>query len=187
MANHYVKAMPRLVDLPFTSFGDLDAYDLEVAIACRCGRTAVFNGQTVGPRGETLFNRIIMGARFTCSTVLPDGNRCRGLIVPKIRRRGREGWTLDDHVRALWARHPDADRKSTASGLKGMVARGEVAFLWCLTCQPMYEIDFVAFDEPPWDRYLRLESDVRFRCPACRKALGMHVHGFSNLREEKAG
>jgi hypothetical protein len=55
---------------------------------------------------------------------------------------------------------------------------GEVtlAFLFCGTCQPSWEINHVPIDKPPWSRLNRKSND-RFRCPACGKAVAWAVHG----------
>ena len=50
-----------------------------------------------------------------------------------------------------------------------------LAFLYCSTCQPSWEINHVPIDKPPWSRLNRKSND-RFRCPACGKAVAWAVH-----------
>lgn len=168
--------MHPVTDLPFRTFDDLPALGLEVRIDCRCGRRAVFDGSQ-----PVLVGRVIMGAQLKCQTVLHDGEPCRGQIAPLIGKSARQGWNLNDHVLALQARHPNADRQSRAAGYRGMLERGEIGFLYCMACVPPYAIEAVAFDELPWHRYLDAPPGHRFRCPGCRKTMAMHVHGYANF------
>ena len=91
---HSVARMPLL--LPFTTFGEAAAFDLDVELVCRCRRIVVVDGSSPFFR-----DRRIMDARFTCTTILPHGARCSAVPTVYIRKRGRRGWTLADHSRAI--------------------------------------------------------------------------------------
>jgi hypothetical protein len=155
--------------LPFTTFGEAAAFDLEVEVSCHCGRRVVIDGTTEGFR-----DRRIMGARFKCTTILPHGAPCAGLPSFDIRKRGREGWSLGDHSRAIRARQEKAPIDAKPGAFGQFVARGEVAFLYDIGCVPNYTISMVEFDEPPWDQFLD-KPWGRFICPGCRKPLEMHA------------
>ena len=51
-----------------------------------------------------------------------------------------------------------------------------LAFLYCSTCLPSWEINHVPIDRPPWSVVNRNGND-RFRCPGCRKAVAWCIHG----------
>jgi hypothetical protein len=51
-----------------------------------------------------------------------------------------------------------------------------LAFLFCVTCEPSWEINHVPIDEPPWSVVNREGSD-RFKCPGCGKAVAWRIHG----------
>jgi hypothetical protein len=53
-----------------------------------------------------------------------------------------------------------------------------LAFLYCGTCLPSWEINHVPIDKPPWSRLNRKSND-RFRCPGCGKAVAWRIHGPS--------
>ena len=59
--------------LPFETFGEAAAFDLEVEVSCQCGRRVVIDGMAPAFR-----DRRIMGARFRCTTILPHGVACGG-------------------------------------------------------------------------------------------------------------
>ena len=56
--------------LPFKTFGEAAAFDLEVEVSCRCGRRVVIDGMAPAFR-----DRRIMGTRFRCTTMLPHAWR----------------------------------------------------------------------------------------------------------------
>jgi hypothetical protein len=85
--------------LPFRTFGEAAAFDLEVEVSCRCGRCVVIDGMAPAFR-----DRRIMNTRFRCTTSLPHGVACAGLPSIYIRKRGRGRWTMADHSRAIRAR-----------------------------------------------------------------------------------
>jgi hypothetical protein len=60
--------------LPFETFGEATAFDLEVAVSCKCRRCVVIDGMAPAFR-----DRRIMGTRFRCTTILPHGVACAGL------------------------------------------------------------------------------------------------------------
>jgi hypothetical protein len=83
--------------LPFSTFGELAAFDLEVEVHCpRCGRRAPI---------ERVRDRCIMGQRFACETVRWHGMRCVGRGIPYIRKRGRVGLTIETHSKLMRSRH----------------------------------------------------------------------------------
>jgi hypothetical protein len=51
-----------------------------------------------------------------------------------------------------------------------------LAFLFCVTCEPSWEINHVPIDKPPWSVVNREGSD-RFKCPGCGKAVAWRIHG----------
>jgi hypothetical protein len=51
-----------------------------------------------------------------------------------------------------------------------------LAFLFCVTCQPSWEINHVPIDKPPWAALNRKDND-RFRCLGCGKAVAWRIHG----------
>jgi hypothetical protein len=81
--------------LPFETFGEAAAFDLEVEVSCQCGRCVVIDGMAPAFR-----DRRIMGARFRCTTILPHGVACTGLPSIYIRKRGRGRWTMTCPFRA---------------------------------------------------------------------------------------
>ena len=119
--------MPLL--LPFTTFGEAAAFDLDVELVCRCRRTVVVDGSSPFFR-----DRRIMDARFTCTTILPHGARCTAVPTVYIRKRGRRGWTLADHSRAMRSRQADALPADARRTFRSFVQRGEVAQLYDQGC-----------------------------------------------------
>jgi hypothetical protein len=89
--------------LPFETFGEAATFDLDVAVSCQCGRRVVSDGMA-----PAFHDRRIMGTRFRCTTILPDGVACAGLASIYIRKRGRGRWTMADHSRAIRARQAAA-------------------------------------------------------------------------------
>src|SRR5712671_4039781 len=85
--------------LPFKTFGEAAAFDLEVEVSCQCGRRVVIDGMAPAFR-----DRRIMGTRFRCTTILSHDVACAGLPSIYIRKRGRGRWTMADHSCAIRAR-----------------------------------------------------------------------------------
>lgn len=156
--------------LPFSTFGEAAAFDLEVEVSCRCRRRVAIDGLS-----EVFRDRRIGDTRFVCTTILPHGDRCTATPSIYIRKRGRVGWTLRDHARAMRARQPSCSPAAVRSTFRTIVQRGEVAHLYDQGCPLPYTIAAVELDEPPWDRFLDRPVD-RFVCPACRNGLIMHLH-----------
>jgi hypothetical protein len=75
--------------LPFKTFGEAAAFDLEVEVSCRCGRRVVIDGMAPAFR-----DRRIMGTRFRCTTILPHGVACAGSPSIYIGKQGRRRWTM---------------------------------------------------------------------------------------------
>jgi|HubBroStandDraft_6_1064221.scaffolds.fasta_scaffold14766_3 hypothetical protein len=155
--------------LPFETFGEVAAFDLEVEVSCQCGRCVVIDGMASAFR-----NRRIMGTRFRCTTMLPHGVACPGLPSIYIRKRGRGRWTMADHSRAIRARQAAAPIDAKPGTFASIVKRCEVAFLYDRGCVPSYTVAMIEFDEPPWDRFLD-KPWGRFICPGCGQTLDMHV------------
>jgi hypothetical protein len=155
--------------LPFRTFSEAAAYNLEVEVSCICGRRVVIDGGADYFRG-----RPIMGARFKCTTILPDGAPCKAQPSVYIRKRGRQGWTLGDHSRAIQAHQAQGPIDAKPCTFGQLVAHCEVAHLYDQGCVPSYTIGMVEFDEPPWNRFLD-KPWGQFICPGCRKPLMMHA------------
>jgi hypothetical protein len=156
--------------LPFCTFGEAAAFDLEVEVTCRCRRCVVVDAAAVAMR-----DRRIMGARFKCTTLLPHGEPCAGTPSLLIRRRGTAGMTVPDHSSALRARQRANPVRVVRGSFGEMVARGEIAFLYDQACVPGYTVAMIAFDLSPWDRFLG-KPWGDFLCPGCRRPLKMHCH-----------
>ena len=156
--------------LPFSTFAEAAAFDLEVEVSCRCQRRVAIDGQS-----DVFRDRRIGDTRFVCTTILPHGDRCTATPSIYIRKRGRAGWTLRDHARAMRARQPANSPPAARSTFRSIVQRSEIAHLYDQGCPLPYTIAAIELDEPPWDRFLDRPVD-RFVCPACRKGLIMHLH-----------
>jgi hypothetical protein len=114
--------------LPFETFGEAATFDLEVEVSCQCGRRVVIDGMA-----PAFHDRRIMGTRFRCTTILPDGA---------------------EHSRAIRSRQAAAPIDAKLGTFASIVKRCEVAFLYDRDCVPSYTVDMIEFDEPPWDRFL---------------------------------
>jgi hypothetical protein len=51
-----------------------------------------------------------------------------------------------------------------------------LAFLFCGTSQPSWEINHVPIDKSPWS-VVNHEGNDRFRCPGCGRAVAWRIHG----------
>lgn len=171
--------MPAYVH-PLRTFGDLAAFDLEATLSCRCSRRG-----TIDAASDFFRDRPIGGASFRCTTILPHGQQCSQRHVPHIRKRGRENWHLPDHWRAMMRRHPGAQEPDRCRTYRDLVHAGEIAWLSDTGCDGGYHIPMVAFDEPPWDRFLDKPIGA-IVCPTCRKAMSMrHTCGGHGLGGRK--
>ena len=54
--------------------------------------------------------------------------------------------------------------------------KDDIAFLFCVSCQPSWEINHVPIDQPPWSVAKRASGD-RFKCPGCRRPVAWRIHG----------
>jgi len=151
--------------LPFRTFGEAAAFDLEVEVFCRCGRCVVIDGMAPAFR-----DRRIMGARFHCTTILPHGVACGGSPSIYIRKRGRGRWTMADHSRAIRARQVAAPIDARSGTFASIVKRCEVAFLYDRGCVPSYTVDMIEFDEPPWIASSTSRGAVSFAQDAVRRS-----------------
>jgi len=52
-----------------------------------------------------------------------------------------------------------------------------LAFLFCVTCEPSWEINHVPIDKPPWS--VNHKGSDRFKCPGCGKAVAWRIHGLA--------
>jgi hypothetical protein len=87
--------------LPFSTFGELTAFNLEVEVRCpRCGRRTVIDSSA-----KVIRDRRIMGQSFMCKTVLWDGRGCPGGGIPHIKKRGRGHPSVEEHSRLLRSHH----------------------------------------------------------------------------------
>ena len=154
---------------PLRTFGDLAAFDLEAVVSCRCGRHGTIDGAALFFR-----DRPIGGTRFRCTTMLPIGlygRQCNERHGPTIRRRGRDGWNLPDHWRAMMRRNPGAaPPPHPPRTFRDHVHDGQIGWLHDTGCPAGYSVDMVAFDEPPWDRFLDRPLGA-IVCPACRQPM----------------
>jgi hypothetical protein len=89
--------------LPFETFGEAAAFDLEVEVSCQCGRCVVIDGMAPAFR-----DRRIMGTRFRCTTILPHGVACAGSPSIYIGKRGHWAMTMAEHSRAIRSRQAAA-------------------------------------------------------------------------------
>lgn len=160
--------MPAYVH-PLRTFGDLAAFDFEAVVSCRCGRHG-----TIDAGSDFFRDRPIGGNTFRCTTILPigmNGQQCTERHAPEIRKRGREDWNLQDHWRAMMRRHPGAiEANGHPRTFREHVHAGNIAWLSDTGCRAGYSIRMIAFDEPPWDRWLDKPIGA-IVCPACRKAM----------------
>jgi hypothetical protein len=129
--------------LPFRTFGEAAAFDLEVEVCCRCGRRVVIDGMAPPFR-----DRRIMGTRFRCTTMLPHGVACAGLPSMYIRKHGRGRWTMAEHSRAIRARQEAAPIDAKPGTFASIVTRYEVAFLYDWGCVHSYTVAMIEFDGP---------------------------------------
>jgi len=158
--------------LPFKTFGEAAAFDLEVEVSCQCGRRVVIDGMAPAFR-----DRRIMGTRFRCTTILPHGVACAGSPSIYIGKRGHWAMTMAEHSRAIRSRQVAAPIDAKPGTFASIVKRCELAFLYDRGCVPSYTIGMIEFDEPPWNRFLD-KPWGRFICPGCGQTLDMHVsHG----------
>jgi hypothetical protein len=134
--------------LPFETFGEAAAFDLEVEVSCQCRRRVVIDGMAPAFR-----DRRIMGTRFRCTTILPHGVACAALPSIYIRKRERGRWTMADHSCAMRARQVAAPIDAKPGTFASIVKRCEVAFLYDRGCVPPYTVAMIEFDEPPYDGY----------------------------------
>src|SRR5258707_10836229 len=111
--------------LPFATFGEAAAFDLEVEVSCQCRRCVVIDGMAPAFR-----DRRIMGTRFRCTTILPHGEACTGSPSIYIRKRGRGRWTMADHSRPIRARQAAAPIAANPGTFAPIATRCEVAFLY---------------------------------------------------------
>ena len=88
--------------LPFKTFGEAAAFDLEVEVSCRCRRRVVIDGMAPAFR-----DRRIMGTRFRCTTILPHG--VAGRRVPRVSRRPASRGSAGKPAQASWAEHGAGD------------------------------------------------------------------------------
>jgi hypothetical protein len=152
---------------PLRTFGDLAAFDLEAVVSCRCGRHG-----TIEADADFFRDRPIGGSAFRCTTILPlwsRGQQCTGRPLPEIRKRGRDGWNLVDHWRAMMRRHQGAPAGYPKTW-RDHVHAGDIAWLSDTGCRGGYSIRMIAFDEPPWDHLLDWPIGA-IVCPACQKAM----------------
>jgi hypothetical protein len=58
-----------------------------------------------------------------------------------------------------------------------------LAFLFCRSCQPSWEINHVLIDQPPWSVAKRVRGD-RFKCPGCHRAVAL-AHRRADLAADR--
>ena len=175
--------MSRFFTHPLRTFGDLAAFDLEATVSCRCGREVTIDGSS------GFFRDRPIGIRFRCTTAL-QFRECGEVHHPTIRRRGRDDWNLEHHWQAMCRRNPGAVEPARCRTYRDLVQAGHIASLVHDCRHPeAYSFAMVAFDEPPWDRFIDRPLHS-IACPICRKALSMRYtcggHGEGGNRTRAA-
>ena len=136
----------RLLPLPFTTFGELEALGLKARVYCsRC-----YDHRTIDASVEHLRDRCFATTRFRCTQIRYTGTVCGCLGSVEI-----EPFVL-----------------------LSVGGKDTLAFLFCVTCEPSWEINYVPIDQQPWSAANRSSND-RFRCPGCGKAVAWRIHGPS--------
>jgi hypothetical protein len=70
--------------LPFRTYGDVEAADLEVTVTCsKCSRSVLIDAGS-----EAMRDRRLCGARLVCTTVLPHGPTCTGYGLLRVDHAG---------------------------------------------------------------------------------------------------
>ena len=120
--------------------------DLGLKAAVYCSRC--YEHRRIDPAAEHLRGRCFAKTRFRCTKIRYTGEVC-----------GCPG-TVEIEPAVL------------------LPVGGEVtlAFLFCTTCAPSWQVSRVPIDQPPWSAVRRERGD-RFRCPGCRKPIAWHIHG----------
>ena len=140
----------KLYPLPFTTFGEIASlFDLKATVHHHCSRCFQAH-RPIDPAAEHLRDRCFATTRFRCCEVRYTGDVCGCLGSVAIK----------------------------PSVLLPVGGKDTLAFLFCVTCEPSWEINHVPIDEPPWSVVNRSSND-RFRCPGCGKAVAWRIHGPS--------
>jgi hypothetical protein len=130
--------------LPFTTFGELAAFEFKAKIYCsRC-----YEHRLVDPTAEHLRDRCFATTRFRCTKIRYTGHVC-----------GCAG---------------SVEIEPTV--LLPVGGKDYLAFLFCGSCQPSWEINHVPIDRPPWS-VVNHKGNDRFKCPECGKAVAWRIHG----------
>jgi hypothetical protein len=107
-----------------------------------------YQHRPIDPAAEHLRDRCFATARFRCCEIRYTGGVCGCLGSVAIK----------------------------PSVLLPVGGKDTLAFLFCVTCEPSWEINHVPIDQPPWSVVDRQSND-RFRCPGCGKAAAWRIHG----------
>ena len=108
---------------------------------------ACYEHRSIDPTAEHLRNRCFATTRFRCTKIRYTGAVCGCLGSVAIE----------------------------PSLLLPVGGKDTLAFLFCGTCLPSWEIKYVPIDKPPWS--VNRGRGDRFRCPGCRRPVAWHIHG----------
>jgi hypothetical protein len=134
----------RLLPLPFTTFGELEALGLKATVYCsRC-----YEHRPIDPATDHLRDRCFATTRFRCTKIRYTGNVCGCVGSVEIE----------------------------PSVLLPVGGKDDIAFLFCVSCQPSWEINHIPIDQPPWSVAKRASGD-RFKCPGCQAPMAWRIHG----------
>lgn len=144
-----------LFALPFSTFDDVRARGLEVAVRCsRC-----WHNVTLDLADARLSTRSFCGGiRFRCTNVLKPWSEGPGKVC--------------NAVGSLVVRPP----KEESARLMGS---GRHGYIVCPTCEPGWHIHVLARDEAPWREIFDHPRFTGLRCPTCRAKLKVAVHNSS--------
>ena len=106
-----------------------------------------YEHRAIDPVAEYLRERCFATTRFRCGEVRYTGDVCGCLGSVAIK----------------------------PSVLLPVGGKDTLAFLFCVTCEPSWEINHVPIDQSPWSVVDRQSND-RFRCQGCGKAVAWRIH-----------
>ena len=117
---------------------------LDLKATVYCSRC--FQHRPIDPAAEHLRDRCFATTRFRCCEVRYTGDvcGCPGSVAIK------------------------------PSVLLPVGGKGTLAFLFCVTCEPSWEINHVPIDKPPWSAVNRTNND-RFKCPGFGRAVAWRI------------
>jgi hypothetical protein len=121
---------------------------LDLKATVYCSRC--FQHRPIDPAAEHLRDRCFATTRFRCCEIRYTGDVCGCLGSVAIK----------------------------PSVLLPVGGKDTLAFLFCVTCEPSWEINHVPIDKPPWSAVNRSSND-RFRCRGAGRPAAWRIHGPS--------